>query len=173
MNGIERIARKLCQEDGFDPDTRVFHEFGQPCSRGPNGFSQEPRITVAAWETYAAMVSRTLSAIREPSEAMTDAALETYGEDLVNRDVAEQVWIVMIDALMKRTEPPSTAERLGLWSVAAVQQRKVERQRLRERMVAQGFVPRITGIEDGIISRAELASIGWVEDPNRDGWRRP
>ena len=163
MNGIERIARKLC-------------EAAAPCALA--GTSPDFLMTNGKplWSIYVDSVAIVLQAIREPSEAMLIGARDWSRRKLgtpVGNEAATECWQAMLDALVERTEPPSTAERLGLWSVAAVQQRKAERQRLRERMVAQGFVPRITGIEDGIISRAELVSIGWVEDPNRDGWRRP
>jgi len=95
---LERVARRLCRVAGFNPDALITPPI-------PPGFQTvvraEPRPVeppVPAWQIYRDEARTLLAEMREPDEAMSDAASDRgrLGYD----PAPAEVWRVMIDAAM-------------------------------------------------------------------------
>lgn len=65
MTDLERIARLLCEGDGFDPDMRLYPH---PLPVGPRGFLVAHGEPVPAWQFYQHYVQGTLDAILAGAE---------------------------------------------------------------------------------------------------------
>jgi hypothetical protein len=88
---IERVCRALCSEWAVDPD-------------GTEGFLLESAPLVPDkgepnWTGYEPLARAVIEAMREPTEAMTDAGWRRIDE----RDDAAENWRLMIDEAL-RTE---------------------------------------------------------------------
>lgn len=91
---VERVARAICTE--------------QPgCKIG--GRSPDDRNTLRGtplWMSFASEARAAIAALREPTEAMIDAAWPLVADSLgadraASREIATAVWIAMIDQALK------------------------------------------------------------------------
>jgi hypothetical protein len=96
MTPIERAARALCEIDGIDPNQKY---------RGDSSVGHEPFDY--HWRAYQPRARAVISAIREPSEGMRDAAYTVEAEfrtTMGNLDrgysEGDGIWQAMIDALL-------------------------------------------------------------------------
>jgi hypothetical protein len=82
MEFLERVARGLCQSAGHDPDGKHHVSDGEKEN----------------WTFFIQAACAALEAMREPSQAMVDAALH----DILAAD-ASGVWKTMINAALSAT----------------------------------------------------------------------
>ena len=84
---IERVARVICASSGLNPDIRV---------TAGDGY---------LWETYRSTARAAISAMREPTTEMLDAAAAAhprgYGRETTLTSIIEREWRVMIDAALE------------------------------------------------------------------------
>ncbi len=87
---IERLARKLCEQDGGDPDAIRIGE-GKAAGR-----------TWRGWEAHASQARALLAVIREPTEAMIRKAEAEYDAIFPeDQPLADSIWQFMIDEALK------------------------------------------------------------------------
>ncbi len=93
MRMVERVARTLCKENGDDPD---FVQLSNPVQRG--------------WHPYREKARAAIEAMREPTEAMTEAqvtaiqAIDGFAYGIGHYDLDETAktgWRAMIDAALR------------------------------------------------------------------------
>lgn len=86
-NMIERLARKLCEQEGGDPDVIRIGE-GKAAGR-----------TWLGWEAHATQARELLAVMREPTDEMCDAGELTAIEPCEHM-FAGEVYRAMIDAAL-------------------------------------------------------------------------
>jgi hypothetical protein len=86
---IERVARKLCEQEAGDPDAIRIGE-GKAAGR-----------TWLGWEAHASQGRALLSVTRQPTEAMVRKAEAAYDAIFPeDQPLADYIWQFMIDAAL-------------------------------------------------------------------------
>lgn len=102
MNPIERAARAIATEIGDDPDRLITADDDAHVSLGL-------RAPHRAWTRYIGMARAVLQAVKEPNEAMRDAAFKmevqfrtVTGNLELGFCEGDGVWQTMIDAALEQ-----------------------------------------------------------------------